>query len=791
MKQLALVVLLLTAFTVSAAEMTVTIPVDASAIEIKETGPYTIVTGIGMRITGEVGAPSLPVYTEKIALPTGCAATGIEIIDAEYTDVRGGFTLIPSILPIPLSVDQEIQPLQPNPEIYSSTESVPATSVEFINSSVVMGIPVAYVDIYPVRWNPAGRTIEVLTSLTVNVIYENSPEASTVSRRSIQSELRSQEIVRNTVVNPDNVAHSGAAIIDSKELTYGEYVIIVSPDYETYAQELADWKTSKGVPTNVYTTTYIASNYSFYNAPQEIRAFLTDCRDEGVEYVLIYGDDNKIAGQNIRIHAGSYTEYPCVDMYWADINEATPGDDQWDSNGNHVWGERGIDNVDYHPDLWVGRASVNTTGECEIFNNKVFTYERISSTDYFDTAPIEMRIGYTTELLWGSPYWCYGSAGAELISPMVPSSAWEEEKCYDSGGNNNVSITNSMINAGPHHLYHASHGSQTSFSLPGGSYTNSHFMNQTNISDGGLPAIWNSISCLIGHLDGYECMGDAWLASPNGGGFGAFNARYGWGMPTNPGYGDSEILSRYFYDVMWNDDLYNLGVAHLMGSDEMTPINDDYSDWCVKEYNLFGEPELPMWLIDAPDLSASHPASIPGTGNVTVTVTSEGSPVSGARVCLQKGDWQTGEVYEVGTTDGSGNVTLYATPATTGTMSVVAWARDYVSYQGSITVTGVGVEEGEGGLEFINNFDAIYPSPAMSSVTIPFSLAATGAARIDVYDITGRIVTTLAAEEMAAGQHSLVWNLRDTNGSMIPSGVYHVRISTTDWTGVTNLVVTR
>ncbi len=84
-----------------------------------------------------------------------------------------------------------------------------------------------------------------------------------------------------------------------------------------------------------------------------------------------------------------------------------------------------------------------------------------------------------------------------------------------------------------------------------------------------------------------------------------------------------------------------------------------------------------------------------------------------------------------------------------------------------------------------------YPSPAMSSVTILFSLAATGVTRIDVYDITGRIVTTLAAEEMAAGQHSLVWDLRDTNGSVIPSGVYHVRISTADWTGVTNLVVTR
>ncbi|MCD4847793.1 MAG: hypothetical protein K8R76_06350, partial [Candidatus Aegiribacteria sp.] len=62
-----------------------------------------------------------------------------------------------------------------------------------------------------------------------------------------------------------------------------------------------------------------------------------------------------------------------------------------------------------------------------------------------------------------------------------------------------------------------------------------------------------------------------------------------------------------------------------------------------------------------------------------------------------------------------------------------------------------------------------FPTPAMSDVTILFSLAAAGVTRIDVFDITGRIVNTLAAEEIAAGQHSLVWNLRDTNGSVIPS----------------------
>jgi flagellar hook assembly protein FlgD len=124
-------------------------------------------------------------------------------------------------------------------------------------------------------------------------------------------------------------------------------------------------------------------------------------------------------------------------------------------------------------------------------------------------------------------------------------------------------------------------------------------------------------------------------------------------------------------------------------------------------------------------------------------------------------------------------------------MSVVAWARDKVTYQGTMNITGVGVEEGDAGSVPVNNVNSVYPSPAMSSATIPFSLASSGTARVDVYDVTGRIVTTLAVEEMTAGQHSLVWNLEDRSGTAIPSGVYHVRIVTAEWTGTTNLVVTR
>ena len=786
MKTFLLCTVLLIASAANAGEMAVSIPIDASAINISEAGIYTRVTGTGMGLINVIGTPGLPVYSETIALPTGCRATGIEIFDAEFNCVRGRYNVMPVQTPVPFSVEWNEPFVEPDQAIYNSSSFYPENPVEFAGSSVILGIPVAYVKVFPVRWNPASKTVEVLTGLTLNVTYENSPAASTVSRRSIQSELRSQEIVRNTVANPDGVSCSGAAIVDSKDLAFGEYVIIATDAYESYAQELADWKTSKGVPANVYTTTWIGDNYSCYDLQQEIRAFLTDCRDEGVEYVLIYGDDNVVAGRDVMISLGTVDEYPPVDLYWSDINDMIPGADLWDSNNNHIWGQYEYDDVDYHPDLWTGRASVNTTDECTIFNEKVFVYEGVSNTDYFENLEIEERIGYTTEILWPG---CYGSAGAELISAYVPAE-WEEEKCYDSNGNNSFTITNDMLNAGPHHVYHASHGGATMFSLPGGYYTTSDIKNLTNISSGGLPAIWNSISCLIGHLDSYECIGDAWNNSPEGGGFGAFNARYGLGNSGNPGYGISEVLSRYFYDVMWNDDLYILGVTHAMGNDAMCRPTSEAEDWCVKEYNLFGDPELPMWSHDASNLEAVHTASISEATNVTVAVSSDGTPVDGARICLQKGDWQTGDIYEVDTANSAGECTFYLNPSSTGTISVVAWARDYVSYRGTISVTGTGFEDA-GIQNYINGISAVYPSPAMNSVTIPFSLAAEGITRIDVYDISGRVAANLSANEMTAGEHSIVWELVDNDRNPVPAGVYCVRISTPEWTGTSNLVVAR
>ena len=796
--KIALIFTLLILSLALANEFTVTVPFSASDVEINQMGNYTSVTVPSLPSIGNIGAPSLPVMNTQIALPRGTKATSIEVVNATYTPIRGNYMVLPVTEPVPLSLMGEVTIDLPRPDetIYGSSETFPALPAKLEDSSMLIGFPVAYVNVYPVRWNPASRTIEVLSNLEIKVTTETADNYS-VRHRSIQSENRTRTIVENTVINPEMVEASGATIIPSRDLTYGEYVVICTSAYETSAQNFADWKTRKGVPTSVYTTSWIQTQYSCTDLQQEIRAFLTDCRDEGVEYVLIWGDDNIIAGRDAIISAGGHTEYPPVDLYWSDINDVTPGNDLWNSNGNSIWGEWNIDNIDYHPDMFTGRASVNSQSEATLFLEKVLAYEQVASTDYFESAPIELRVGYTTELLWaadpshGFPVDVWGSAGAEVISNDVPSSSWEEEKCYNSTGTNSVAITTAMINAGPAHVYHASHGSNTSFSLPGGSYTTSHFMALTNISGGGLPAIWNSISCLIGHLDGSECMGDAWLASPNGGGFGMFNARYGWGS-SSPSNGVSEILCQKIYEENWVEGQYNLGAVHSMGRDEMNPGSYEYADWCVKEYNLFGEPELPLWSEDAVQLAAAHPASVNGAATVTVTVTAGGSPVNGARVCLQKGnDWSTAEVYEVENTNSSGVVNIPITPTSTGTMLITVWAQNKISYLGTITVNSTDIENTEVALNIATAISTPYPNPATSSAAIPFSLATAGTASIQVFDLSGRTVAMPANQNFAAGQHTINWNLDSSNGTPVANGFYSVVVTTTDKVMTERIMVLR
>ena len=69
-----------------------------------------------------------------------------------------------------------------------------------------------------------------------------------------------------------------------------------------------------------------------------------------------------------------------------------------------------------------------------------------------------------------------------------------------------------------------------------------------------------------------------------------------------------------------------------------------------------------------------------------------------------------------------------------------------------------------------------YPNPFNPKTSIRFDLPTPGAVELSVYDVKGRLVTTLVDGDMLAGSHEVVWQGRDAQGAPVSSGVYFARV---------------
>ena len=73
-----------------------------------------------------------------------------------------------------------------------------------------------------------------------------------------------------------------------------------------------------------------------------------------------------------------------------------------------------------------------------------------------------------------------------------------------------------------------------------------------------------------------------------------------------------------------------------------------------------------------------------------------------------------------------------------------------------------------------------YPNPFNPDTRIGFSLAQASDVTLEVLDILGRRVNTLAEGGFAAGDHEVTWDGRNSRGEAVASGVYFYRLQTDD-----------
>ncbi len=88
----------------------------------------------------------------------------------------------------------------------------------------------------------------------------------------------------------------------------------------------------------------------------------------------------------------------------------------------------------------------------------------------------------------------------------------------------------------------------------------------------------------------------------------------------------------------------------------------------------------------------------------------------------------------------------------------------------------VGVESEERGARLF--LAAVTPNPTRGSMRAQWGLPAAGRATLEVMDLQGRRVRTLARGNHAAGSHAHAWDGRDDNGNLARNGTYFVLLRT-------------
>ena len=84
-----------------------------------------------------------------------------------------------------------------------------------------------------------------------------------------------------------------------------------------------------------------------------------------------------------------------------------------------------------------------------------------------------------------------------------------------------------------------------------------------------------------------------------------------------------------------------------------------------------------------------------------------------------------------------------------------------------------------------------YPNPFNPSTTISFSTIAATPVQISIYNLKGQMVRNLANQTMTVGNHEVVWNGADTNGKVMSSGLYFVRLQHSGQTRIIKVLMTK
>lgn len=254
-----------------------------------------------------------------------------------------------------------------------------------------------------------------------------------------------------------------------------ERLLVIAPDaFEPALQEFIAHK-QRLRPTEFQSLETILKTSEGVDDPEKLKRFLyQQWRQSGLGYVLLVGDVDVLPVRYMTLDritpaAFDYAFYPS-DLYYADLAKRDGGFENWNARteGFHagyfgeVRGEKNkadpinYDEVDYLPEIAVGRWPVSTAAEVRTVAAKTVAYETQQLTR---STARQLRAGFIAVGGWIDSRGAMDDWAAQLAQP------WQVEKRYYSDAHRKISSAppdheqvRNLLNDGVDLLVHTGHG---------------------------------------------------------------------------------------------------------------------------------------------------------------------------------------------------------------------------------------------------------------------------------------------------------------------------------------------
>jgi hypothetical protein len=679
-----------------------------------ESGGWSALYLPGGIIDVPFGEPMVPSVEVVVELPAGrrAAAVDLDIVTQEQ-----------QILPRPVqryggeeAVDSEPnEQLVPEAVPYAHDDYFPQDWVRLVSTvEMTTGARYAVVRVNPVRVWPFSGQLQWVRSARLAVELEAGQPGMSLPRKRALAEGGPVAPAGRLLLLEGGIAPRETPSLEGSPI---EYAILCPPDDNLVAawQPLVDWKIATGHPAQIFTTDWIEEHYpNGADLQERIRLFLQDAYTYwGLRWVLIGCDADRIPTRYAISMAFNQPDGTLIatDYYYACL------EGNWDADGDGVFGESSSagepDWADTTPEIHVGRVSARSADEVEAFLDKYFTYVRTPPVDgYLDRYLLLGEVLFHAQ--WslsglGSRPDCHGEECGdtllcrrierELVCVTMDGAA----DCFKLQGfladSLGLESTPTLLLERAEYWNETQPGHEPDPILESGASVLEHinqgyaFVHQVGHGDRGLWAVGNgrlqaidiaaftngdqdhyfwalASNCYSAAVD-YDCIGERMILYPGQGAvayMGCTNAEF-------PGtaYKFVDDTYRFMYEAdgrTIGDGFYGgQGANALTGS--LANSEYGYTRFLLYGQLLIGEPDMVVWR-GTPDQATVEIVDhtnrqVPlGTASLTIAVHRGEASVAGARVCVHK----AGEVYAVGETGASGEVTLPFWPETTGSFTL-------------------------------------------------------------------------------------------------------------------------